>query len=74
MVLRSILVITLCYSLVWAINTEMSSPVDQPFIDVKNPEPTAESEDTGKESKGFSIKLEQKKLAHPHKLSAARQE
>ena len=33
-----------------------------------------ESEDIERESKGFSIKLEQKKLAHPHKLSAARQE
>ena len=66
MVLRSILVITLCYSLIWAI--------DESFIEGNNPEVRVIAEDIDESSKGFSIKLEQKKLAHPHKLTSARQE
>ena len=58
MVLRCFLVITLCYSLVWGIDTEVSSVVDKQFIEVKNPEATTEFADIEEESKGFSIKLE----------------
>ena len=71
MVPRAFLVITLCYSLVWAID---SSLIGEKFIDVENPDVKVKAEDIDENSKGFSIKLEQKKLDHPHKLTSARQE